>query len=271
MENEINHIDINRKMWNLTSEIYQENGFDKAIERVKTPDFTTFDETEKHIFETLIDVKDMNVIQIGCNNGTEIIYLKKIGANRCVGLDISEKFIEQAEKIASASGQIIEFECSSIYDVQQKFYGQFDLVYITVGVLGWMPNIKNFFEIINNLLSVGGQVFIYEQHPILGMFNPVPPHQMDASYFRKEPFKDDIVPEYIDTQGKGKAISYWFPYTIADILDSCINNGLQLIHFNEYAKDVSDTYKQMEKDNTKIPMSFTLIAKKCSVNVCSSK
>lgn len=262
MTDKLNYTEINRKMWEVTAGIYQADGFENAIERVKAPDFTTFDEIEKHIFKTLIDVSKKNVIQIGCNNGTEIIYLKKIGANRCVGLDISGKFIEQAKRLANASGQSVEFECTNIYDNQEKYYNQFDLVYITVGVLGWMPDISTFFQIVNKLLIKGGQVFIYEQHPILGMFNPSPPHKMDASYFQKEPFKDEIVPEYIDKSGLNKAISYWFPHTISDIINSCIAQGLQLIRFEEYAKDLSDTYKRLENDTIQLPMSFTLIAKK---------
>ena len=262
MTDKLNYTEINRNMWEISAGIYQADGFENALRRVQDPTFTTFDEIEEAIFKTLIDVAKKNVIQIGCNNGTEIICLKKNGANRCVGLDISSKFIEQARQLANASGQSVDFVCANIYDNQEKYYNQFDLVYITVGVLGWMPDISTFFQIVNKLLIKDGQVFIYEQHPILGMFNPEPPHKMVASYFQKEPFKDEIIPEYIDKSGLSKATSYWFPYTISDIINSCITHGLQLTHFEEYAKDLSDTYKRLENDTIQLPMSFTLIAKK---------
>lgn len=79
MTNEINHININKQMWELAAEIYQADGFYDALQRVQRTDFTTFDEVEQVIFNSLIDIKGKNIIQIGCNNGTEIINLKKRG------------------------------------------------------------------------------------------------------------------------------------------------------------------------------------------------
>jgi 2-polyprenyl-3-methyl-5-hydroxy-6-metoxy-1,4-benzoquinol methylase len=261
-DNRINYIDTNKEMWEITADIYQNDGFEDALQRVQENDFSTFDENEEIIFNSFIDVNNKNIIQIGCNNGTEIINLKKIGADFCLGIDISDKFIAQAKELAKMAEQNVEFESTNIYDVQSNYFGRFDLVYITVGVLGWMPDLSKFFEITNHLLKPGGQIFIYEQHPILGMFNPEPPHQMDASYFQKEPFKDEIVPEYIDKFGQYKATSYWFPYTISDILTCCLTNKLTLTHFKEYAKDLSDTYKGLENEKGQLPMSFTLIAQK---------
>lgn len=258
----MDYIDFNKKMWELSANIYQNDGFENALLRVQQPDFTTFDDNEDLIFKTEIEINEKNIIQIGCNNGTEIINLKKNGADFCLGIDISDKFIEQAKALAKRAGQNVEFESTDIYDISSKYFGKFDLVYITVGVLGWMPDLSKFFEITNLLLKPSGQVFIYEQHPILGMFNPEPPHKMDASYFQKEPFKDEIVPEYIDKLGKYKETSYWFPYTISDIITCCLTNKLTLTHFKEYAKDLSDTYTKLENEKVQLPMSFTLIAQK---------
>lgn len=262
MKPKIDYIDINRKMWEFTADIYRSDGYLDTLERVQRTDFTTFDEIKQYVFDYQIDIKGKNVIQIGCNNGVELINLKKIGANHCLGIDISEKFIEQAKQFSNVSGYVVEFEPKNVYDIDETYFGKFDLVYITVGVLGWMPQISIFFEIVSNLLVKQGKVFIYEQHPILGMFNPEPEHQIDASYFRKVPFEDDIVPEYIDKEGRAKATSYWFPYTMSDILNSCINNGLQVNHLGEYSKDISETYKALENDKIQYPMSFTLILNK---------
>ncbi|WP_156176089.1 class I SAM-dependent methyltransferase [Hymenobacter terrenus] len=262
MKDNLDYVGINKKMWELTADIYEADGFYDALQRVQQENFTTFDEVEQFIFATQIEIKDKDIIQIGCNNGTEIINLKKNGANNCVGIDISEKFIKQAKQLSIASNYKVEFESTNVYEISENHFGNFDLVYITVGVLGWMPDIKKLFQIINKLLKPEGQVFIYEQHPILGMFNPEPPHKIDSSYFRKEPFKDEILPEYIDKTGQARAISYWFPYTLADILNACIMNKLQLKYFEEYSNDISDTYKNLKNNEVRFPMSFTLIGQK---------
>lgn len=149
-----------------------------------------------------------------------------------------------------------------MYSLADRYAGQFDLVYITVGVLGWMPTLPGFFAVVQDLLRPGGRVFIYEQHPILNMYNPAPPHALDSSYFQKTPFRDEILPEYIDEAGTGRAVSYWFPHTLGDVLNAYLGNGLTLTHFQEYATEVSDTYKALENVTAQLPLSFTLLAGK---------
>lgn len=262
MKRDIDYIKSNYMMWNRTADVFKKSGFEEASLKVKDENFKIFDDVEDKIFTNLINVKGKNIIQIGCNSGLELIYLKKIGANRCVGVDISDKFIDYAKRLSAASMTNVDFVCTDIFDISEDFYNKFDLVYISVGVLGWLPNIGTLFKIISKLLVSEGEVFIYEQHPILGMFNPKPPHIMDASYFQVIPFEDDIMPEYIDKLGEHKVLSYWFPYKVSDIISACISNKLQISYFEEYSKDISETYKELEKRNIGLPLSFTLIANK---------
>jgi 2-polyprenyl-3-methyl-5-hydroxy-6-metoxy-1,4-benzoquinol methylase len=258
----VNYIDMNRAMWEVTADIYQINHFQRDLIRVQQPDFSNFDEVEKAVFNKHISIQGKSTLQVGCNNGIELICLKKLGAAECVGIDVSSKFIEHAKALAKSAGYDIAFECADVYAINYRYFNRFDLVYITVGVLGWLPDLTALFKIIQKVLKPGGQLFIYEQHPLLNMFNPEPPHAMDASYFKTEPFKDNTLPEYIDVNREFKATSYWFQHTTADIIQACVSSGLLLTHFNEYARDVSDTYKTLETSNAQLPLSFTLIALK---------
>ena len=74
--------------------------------------------------------RDKAVIQLGCNNGRELISVKKAGAGRCVGIDVSDKFIAQARQLASVGDAEVDFVRSSVYDIPHSFDGQFDLVYV---------------------------------------------------------------------------------------------------------------------------------------------
>ena len=249
-------------MWEHTATIYETDGLEQNIERVTAKEFNTFDKVEQEIFSSKLDITGKNIIQIGCNDGTELINLKKKGAHYCLGVDISENFIKHAKTLSKVSRYKVDFICTSIYDIDKNHFGKFDLIYITVGVLGWMPNLLHLFNVASKLLVREGQVFIYEQHPILGMFNPEPPHIIDSSYFKEKPFKDEKLPEYIDKSGLGKATSYWFPYKTADILMACVNNGIQITHFDEHEHEISDTYKILENRESSFPLSFTLIGRK---------
>ena len=254
-------IEANRNMWNETADIHAQVHGSKLLERVKAPDFSTFDEIETRIFAE-IGLKDKAVIQLGCNNGRELISVRKAGAGRCVGIDVSDKFIAQARQLASVGDVEVDFVRSSVYDIPHSFDGQFDLVYVTIGVLGWLPDLDAFFGIMSRLLRTGGQLFIYEMHPILNMFDAAKGLAVDASYFQTEPFVDADSPDYYDPTQVVKAVSYWFPHKLSDVIGGCLKHGLNVTHFEEYGHDISAVYAAFEHFAKKPPLSYSLVARR---------
>lgn len=255
------YIEANRRKWNEAAAIHA-RGYDEAfLQRLKSPDFTTFDEVERRIFAE-IGLEGKSVIQLACNNGRELISVKKAGAGRCVGVDISEEFIGQARQMAATAGTDIEFIRSSVYDLPPELDRQFDLVYITTGVLGWMPDLDAFLDLVRRLLKPGGQLFLYEMHPIIDMYDGDHGLVPDASYFRTEPFADAEEPDYLHPDQVVKSVSYWFPHKLSDVIGGCLKHGLTLTHFEEYAHDISARYKSFEQFETRLPLCYSLVARK---------
>jgi ubiquinone/menaquinone biosynthesis C-methylase UbiE len=255
------YIEANRKMWNETAEIHAQGYVTELRERVKAPDFSTFDPVEKRIFAQ-IDLKDKAVIQLGCNNGRELISVKKAGARRCVGIDISDNFIGQAKELASLGGVEIDFTRSNVYDIPHSLDGQFDLVYVTIGLLGWLPDLDAFLGIVSRLLKSDGQFFLYDMHPILNMFTASKGLAIEASYFQREPFIDEAGPDYMDPSQTVESISYWFPHKLSDVIGGCLKHALSLTHFEEYGHDRSEVYAAFEHFEKKPPLSYSLVARK---------
>ena len=255
------YIEANRTMWNETADVHAQGYVKRLLEQIKAPDFSTFDDIEKRIFAQ-IGLTDKAVIQLCCNNGRELISVKKAGAGRCIGVDISDKFIKQARHLTKLAGVDVDFVRSDVYEIPQDFDGQFDVVYITVGALGWMPDVDAFFDIVSRLLKPEGQVFMYEMHPILDMFEAEKGLEVVSSYFRTEPFGDGESPDYMDPSQVVNAVSYWFPHKLSDIIGGCLRHGLRLTHFEEYAHDISAVFAEFEHVAHKPPLSYSLVARK---------
>jgi ubiquinone/menaquinone biosynthesis C-methylase UbiE len=255
--------EANREMWNQTADVHARVALEKLLESVKAPNFTTFDEVEKTIFAQ-IGLKDKAVIQLSCNNARELISCKKAGAGRCVGVDISDKFIEQGKLLARAGNVEIELVRSSVYDLSNDFDNSFDLVYVTIGALGWLQDIDAYFKIVNRLLKPGGQLFIYEMHPMLDMFDAETGLEIKHSYFKTEPYVVDEYPDYFDPNTIVVAPSYWFHHKLSDIIGGCLNNGLSLKHFAEYDHSLSPDRKELESSEKKPALSYSLVAQKAA-------
>ena len=79
------------------------------------------------------DLSGKSVLDIGCNAGFYSLEMKRRGAERVLGVDFDERYLEQARFAAEVRGLEIEFRQLSVYDVG-TLGEKFDIV-IFMGVL----------------------------------------------------------------------------------------------------------------------------------------
>ena len=257
------YIQANRQAWNETAGIHREVSFSQLLERVQEDSFTTFDDVEAEIFAD-IGIADKDVVQLACNNGRELLSIKKHGAARCVGFDISDDFIEQAKALSAAGRLEAEFVRSNVYDIPESYHQSFDLAYITIGALGWLPDIYGFLDLVAQLLRPKGQLFIYEMHPMLNMFDGDTGLKVKHSYFKTTPYVEAGSPDYLDPSQVIESESYWFHHKVSDILSACLEAGLQIKHYQEYDHDISEVYKDFAHFDIQPAMCFSLVAQKAN-------
>jgi tRNA (mo5U34)-methyltransferase len=79
------------------------------------------------------DLRDMTVLDIGCNAGYFAIEAKRLGAERVVGIDHDPRYLAHARLAAEVKGAAIELKQMSVYEIE-RLRERFDLV-IFMGVL----------------------------------------------------------------------------------------------------------------------------------------
>lgn len=83
----------------------------------------------KHIASHIpLDLSGATVLDIGCNGGFYSIEMKRRGAERVLGIDVDDRYLNQARFAAATLGLEIEFEKRSVYDAD-AIPGQFDYVF----------------------------------------------------------------------------------------------------------------------------------------------
>jgi tRNA (mo5U34)-methyltransferase len=73
------------------------------------------------------DLTGATVLDIGCNGGFYCIQMKQRGAERVLGIDVDDRYLNQARFAAEQLNLQIDFQKLSVYDVD-KIAGQFDFV-----------------------------------------------------------------------------------------------------------------------------------------------
>jgi len=251
----------NRLAWEKAAPIHRKHNQAELIESFSKPGFIVLDEVETKCLNEL-GIAGKDVAQLCCNNGRELLSIKNMGAGRCVGFDGAQGFVDQGHELAGASGLDVEFVCTDIYDIDDTFSASFDVVTITIGVLGWMPDLNGFFAVAADLIKPGGALFIYEQHPLLDMIEPAEasaPIVWELSYFNKEPYVETDGLDYYGNEKYDSKPATSFSHTMADIIMAGISNGLAVEHFEEFPHHISNTWWNVEESNIGLPMCYTLI------------
>jgi len=255
----------NRLAWNAAMPYHQ---------KVKKTEWDTFFRQPGYIIQQepeltkLIEVgiAGKAVIHLCCNNGRELMSLKNMGADYCLGVDISDEAIAEAIQRAQDCNIEVDYLRSDVYDITSKFDGKFDLVYMTIGGLCWLPDLNGFFAIVSRLLKPQGIFFIYDSHPFSIM---LPWEKSEDSrieiahpYFETEACEYEESLDYYGWVDYKAPVHYEFTHTISDIVMGLLENNINIIFFGEYEKDISCGFEWLEPLNLKIPLSYILIGNK---------
>ena len=82
----------------------------------------------KHIEKEIPkDLTGATVLDIGCNGGFYSIQMKHRGASRVLGIDVDERYLNQARFAAEILNLSIDFQQCSVYEID-SLAGQFDFV-----------------------------------------------------------------------------------------------------------------------------------------------
>lgn len=115
--------------------------------------------------DRLGDLHGRDVVHLQCHLGTDTVSLSRLGARRVVGVDLSGESVRRARDIATRCGADITYVQSNVYDARTAVDGDFDLVYTSIGVLCWLPDIASWARVVASLLRPGGRFLIRDDHP----------------------------------------------------------------------------------------------------------
>ncbi len=264
------YTEANRASWNEVMPYHQQVAKEKWDSLFAQPGQTCLPEVEIGLL-LQSGLKGKSVVHLCCNNGVELLSLKNLGAGQCSGFDISDAAIEEATERALRSGIDCHFVRTDVYEIGAEYHDCFDMAYITVGCLGWMPDLKLFFAKAAALLRENGLIFIHEIHPFADLL----PYGCDGAaenlrivepYFRTEPYAEAGALDYLrQAQYPSTATNYWFMHTLSSILMGLVGNGIAIEYFAENETAISPEHNAIEAAGAGIPLSYILIGRKSRV------
>jgi 2-polyprenyl-3-methyl-5-hydroxy-6-metoxy-1,4-benzoquinol methylase len=134
------------------------------------------------------DVAGRSMLHLQCHFGMDSLMWARLGA-AVTGIDLSDDAIRLARSLSEEIAVPATFVQSNLYDLPAVLEGQYDIVYMSWGVLCWLPDLTRWAEIIARYLKPGGFFYIAEAHPFLNVFYDelIVVHNEDGSDRQRRP------------------------------------------------------------------------------------
>ncbi|MEZ4920875.1 MAG: class I SAM-dependent methyltransferase [Saprospiraceae bacterium] len=177
-------------------------------------------------------VEGKTVLHLLCHFGQDTLSWARLGAE-VTGVDLSDEAIANARRLSDEIGVDGRFICCNVYDLPQHLDEQFDIVFCSFGVLGWLPELEPWAEIVAKYVKPGGFFYLADFHPIVWMLD----EEFD---FIKYPYHNAAVIEtdnhgtYSDRDADIHYKEYGWNHSLSELMNSFLKQGMRIDFFNEH-------------------------------------
>ena len=225
--------EINRLAWDervdthVRSPLYQ-----LYLERLRTGGVSL----EPEHVAALGSVEGRSLVQLQCHLGFETLSWARLGAE-ATGLDFSAPALARADEMGRQLGIEVRFVCANVYDAVAALGRRFDVVFVSVGAIAWLPDIVAWAQVVGDLLEPGGRLLLQEVHPFGDIFDdhPSEPELVVANaYLGGQVFDEDEEGTYADLDARfehTRTLSWIHP--LGDIVTALADAGLRIDSLRE--------------------------------------
>ncbi len=218
------------------------------------------------------------VLHLQCHFGKDTLTLAQRGAE-VVGLDFSEPAVAAARDLTTRLGLSAQarFVQADLYDAPAAVADPagFDLVFVTWGALGWLPDIRRWAEIVAGFIKPGGAVYLAEGHPAALVHDDEAPQASGhpgfwLPYFHTGPLVFNQSTDYADpTACLTNSTTFEWIHPLGDVVTALLTAGLRLDWLHEHDAVTWQMFKCLVRgpdrlfrwpDKPWLPLSYSLLA-----------
>lgn len=263
------YLTINKASWNnrtethLHSEFYDVKGFIQGNSSLNDIELAM-----------LGAIKGKSILHLQCHFGQDSISLQRLGAT-VVGVDLSDKAIENAVQLAKETNAAATFICCDIYELPKYLDQQFDIVFTSYGTITWLPDLTKWAEIISHFLKPNGKFIFVEFHPVMWMFDDKI-EKIGYPYFNEHPICETETGTYADKTASITQSYVTWNHSLSEVIQSLIDKKLMITAFEEYdyspynvfhnMKEVAPKQYKIQHIEHNIPLVYSIIAIKSSID-----
>lgn len=162
---------LNLAFWQERAAIHTgPRGYDRSSHRAGMGRLDTIVAAE------LGDVRGQRVLHLQCHIGDDSVAIAQRGAAEVVGVDFSPAAIAAARALAAECGVNARLVGTDLYAAPEALAEEahsFDLVFVSWGAIGWLPDIAGWARVVAHFLRPAGRLYLAESHPAALVFDDI--------------------------------------------------------------------------------------------------
>jgi SAM-dependent methyltransferase len=208
-------------------------------------------------------------VHLQCASGRDTLSLLTEGAERVIGIDISDVMIDSARRISAALGANAEWYRCDVLDPPAELDGTADLVYTGRGAINWVHDINAWARVIARLLAPGGRFHLFDSHPTTYLFDfdadTLVPTGWD--YFEhvdvSRGWPSTYIGDALGIPAEEQSQKFDRAWPIADVFNALHDAGLSIERLGEYRADFWSSFPNLPPDlRATLPLTFAILARK---------
>jgi len=265
MDNQHNYFETNRKTWNQKVDIHTKSAM-YAMEAFKSGASSLM----PYELKALGEVSGKTLLHLQCHFGQDTLSWARMGAE-CTGVDISDAGIAMAQSLNRDLGLNAEFIRCNVLDTSQYVKKVFDIVFTSYGVIGWLPDLTPWAQVIFDRLKPGGTFYMVEFHPILWMYDyQQEPPELKYHYNQDAVIYEEYQGTYADENSAITSKEFGWNHGLGEVVTALSNAGLRVEFLNEHDESPYNIFPNLLKTerggykmpNQLFPMIFEIQAHK---------
>jgi SAM-dependent methyltransferase len=257
--------EANKALWNLKTPVHAASDFyGLAAFRAGKSSLNQIE------LDEVGEVRGKSLLHLQCHFGQDTLSWARLGAET-TGVDFSEEAILLARQLNEELQLNARFVCANVYDLPQHLEGQFDIVFTSYGVIGWLPDLERWAQVITHFLKPGGFFHLVEFHPVVWMFDQGF-EKITYSYFNTGPIAEQNTGTYADRSADLTHWEYGWNHSLSEIVGVLLRHGLKLEFLHEFPFSPYNCFANLEQGDDgywrvahlkdQLPLLFSLKATK---------
>jgi SAM-dependent methyltransferase len=208
-------------------------------------------------------------IHLQCAAGRDTLSLWVEGAERVIGVDISEVMIDSARRTSAALHAPAEWYRCDVLETPSALDGSADLVFTGRGAICWVHDLRAWARVVARLLKPGGVLHLFENHPVTYLFeietDTLVPTGWD--YFEhvdvSRGWPSTYIGDSLAIPVEQQAEKYERAWPIGDVFSAVHAAGLRIEHLAEHREDFWPSFPNLPAAvRDTLPRTFSLRATK---------